>query len=303
MTNQPQHQPVLLAEALKGLNVTPDAWYVDGTFGRGGHTAAILKAGGRVLAFDIDQLAIEYGEQQFAAAINQGSLILVRENFDQLEKVLLSQKQISAAELAGFLFDFGTSADQLLAADRGFSFESDHLLDMRMDQRLGVTANDLLNVLPEKQLMALFEEYGGEHEARSIAKAIKRTQAEQNGQLNCTGRELAAIITRVKRERGGKLHPATKVFQALRIAVNQELESIHSVLNQVARLARPGSRLVTIAFHEGEDRIVKRILIEWEKRHRGERLNKEVIIPTTAEIAANPRSRSAKMRIFEYATS
>jgi len=300
--NQKLHQPVLLSEAIEALNVQPEGWYVDGTFGRGGHTAAILKKQGRVLAFDIDQEAISYGQTAFAQEIKEGNLVIVRENFDHLRQVITAHPKISLDSLKGFLFDFGTSSDQLLSAERGFSFDSDQVLDMRMDQRLGVTANDLLNVLPENQLRELFQEYGGEHEARNVARAIKKWQAQQSAPATFTGRELAGLISNVKRERGSKLHPATKIFQALRIAVNQELDSIQSLLAQVKVVAVPGNRLVSIAFHEGEDRIVKHQLIEWEKQGRGHRVNKSVIVPSLTEIETNPRSRSAKMRIFEYAS-
>jgi 16S rRNA (cytosine1402-N4)-methyltransferase len=287
------HRTVLLKEAVEALGVQPNTWYVDATFGRGGHTREILSQGGQVIAFDFDQEAVEFGITNFQDSISKGSLILIRDNFDKLAQ------HLQGYQIKGFLFDFGTSTEQLTSLERGFSFESDQVLDMRMDQRLGVKAEDLLKVLPEAQLIQLFQEYGGERESKVIAKAIKHW-LKQNPQQTLTGQTLAQIISRAKHEPRTKLHPATKVFQALRIAVNQELDNIQVALNQVPTLVQPQTRVVTIAFHEGEDRIVKTTFLEWEKQHKGQRINKEVITPSAEELEANPRARSAKMRIFEY---
>ncbi len=292
MTNA-VHRTVMLKEAVDALQIQPQAWYLDATFGRGGHTGEILNRGGQVIAFDFDQEAIEFGQEKFAAEIAQGKLILVRANFDQLTE------QVKDRPIKGFLFDFGTSTEQLTSQERGFSFESDQLLDMRMDQRLGVTAQDLLKVLPEKQLTEVFIDYGGERESKLVAKSIKAWLA-QHPTETITGRTLAEIVARVKHEPRSKLHPATKVFQALRIAVNSELDSIGIALSKLEHLAQPGTRIVTIAFHEGEDRIVKTVFANWEKQAKGHRINKEVITPNAEELEANPRARSAKMRIFEY---
>lgn len=281
-------------EALENLAITADAWYIDATFGRGGHTRAILNQGGQVIAFDFDQEAIEFGQTEFADQLQAGHLILVRSNFDQLEKEV---KQTGVSDIHGILFDFGTSTNQLMADDRGFSFNSPAPLDMRMDQRLGVTALDLLNVLPEKQLAELFKEMGGEWEGKSIAKAIKRKQVMQQGLLKINAQQLAELIAQTKRDTHSKLHPATKVFQALRIAVNQELDSISQALPQALSLLKKGGRIVTIAFHEGEDRIVKRTFRAWEQAGKGSEINR--IEPSETEVAQNPRARSARMRVFE----
>lgn len=297
MQSEKIHQTVLLHEAVEALQVKPGAWYLDGTFGRGGHTEEILKNGGCVIALDIDQEAIEYGESFFADQIKAGSLVLIRANFENISSIIKSHEL--REKINGFLFDFGTSTEQLTSLERGFSFDSDQLLDMRMDQRLGVTADDMLKVLTEKQLTEIFREYGGEKESKSVAKEIKRWQAKYGLAQAMTGQELAALVIQAKRERT-KLHPATKVFQALRIAVNSELDNIINGLEQATQLAQPGARMVTIAFHEGEDRIVKHMMLRWEKQQRGHRVNKEVIVPGTEEIARNKRSRSAKLRIFEY---
>src|SRR5260221_6069201 len=169
----PDHIPVLLAEVLEALDVQTGNWYIDGTFGRGGHTTEILKHGGKVIAFDVDQEAIAFGQEKFANEIAQGQLILLRENFDRLQQVIGQLHEANKiGEVQGALFDFGTSSDQLKDETRGFSFSGDADLDMRMDDRLGVKAKDLLAILPEKQLVQLFIELGGEHEAKSIARAI-----------------------------------------------------------------------------------------------------------------------------------
>lgn len=285
------HESVMLEEAINGLDVKPDKWYIDGTFGRGGHTRAILKKGGKVIAFDVDHQAIEYGQQQLEKEIEQGSLILIRENFDHLQAETEKLKQQRKVDtISGVLFDFGTSVDQLLDKERGFSFDSDAELDMRMDDRLGVKAKDLLAVLPEKQLAELFLNEGGEKFAKPIAKKIVERRSQKP---ITTTKELANLVERVKQRRG-KLHPATKVFQALRIAVNTELSSIEQVLPQAFAVLSEGN-IVTISFHEGEDRLVKRFF----KQQEEEQQIKEHTLrqPSETEIIKNPRSRSARLRV------
>jgi 16S rRNA (cytosine1402-N4)-methyltransferase len=290
------HISVLLHETLELLDIKANAWYVDGTFGRGGHTREILNKGGKVIAFDCDQEAIEFGEREFAPEIAEGKLILIRENFDRLEKMI---KEITAKnpeiEISGIFFDFGVSSPQIDNAERGFSFQYDAELDMRMDNRLGVKAKDLLAILPEKQLSQLFIDYGGEHEARKIAYEIVKRRSTHP---LVTVRDLTDLIEKTKREPRGHLNPATKVFQALRIAVNSELDSITQVLPQAFQALPPGGRLVTISFHEGEDRIVKHQLRNWEDKNLGETLTKKAIQPSEEEIVKNTRARSAKLRGF-----
>jgi 16S rRNA (cytosine1402-N4)-methyltransferase len=297
MNEQENHVAVLLEEAVSALHVEPGNWYIDGTFGRGGHTAAILQKGGKVIAFDVDAEAIQFGQEKFAQEIEQGNLILVRENFDKLNQVverLRAEKKVDA--ITGVLFDFGTSTNQLKNAERGFSFAGDGDLDMRMDDRLGVKAKDLLAVLSEKQLSDIFFLYGGEHEAKKIAKAIVEERKRKPLQ---TVFELRTLIERKKREKRGHLNPATKIFQALRIAVNDELTSIEQVLSQALAQVKSGGNIVTIGFHEGEDRLAKYAFKEWEKQNMGKMVNKDVILPSEGELLKNTRARSAKMRIFE----
>lgn len=293
------HKSVLLNEAIDALQITAGCWYIDSTFGRGGHTNEILKRGGKVLALDVDNEAIMYGQEAFKLEIEADQLILMRLNFSDISEAVKSavgNSTFSLGALSGVLFDFGTSSDQLLADHRGFGFTSTSPLDMRMDDRLGVTAEDLLRVLPVKQLEQLFREQG-EMNARRLAALLKDWIAQFSPQQHPTAKQLADVIARHS-PRKGHLHPATKVFQALRMVVNQETDAIRQALLELPHLIKHG-RIVTISFHEGEDRLVKQQFAEWERAVYGHRINKEVITPTSAELDANPRSRSAKLRIFE----
>lgn len=294
-----QHQPVLLREAINSLQVVENRWYIDATFGRGGHTQALLENKARVIALDCDQEAILYGQQHFQDEIEQNRLILIRDNFEHLEKHIKHLKTSSLInQIQGILFDFGSSVDQLKSDKRGFSFANPQsALDMRMDDRLGVTAADLLKVLSIKQLTHIFAEFGGESQSRQIAKRVVR--ARKGGENFATVESLLNLIKQVKPRKQGRLHPATKVFQALRIAVNSELESIHSVLPSALALLGTKGRIVTISFHEGEDRIVKQFFKKWEQQGLGQQITKKPIRPSSQEINNNPRSRSAKLRIFE----
>ena len=291
-TNTALHKPVLLKQSMEALEVTKGKWYIDGTFGRGGHTQAILNLGGNVIAFDVDQEAIEYGQINFTKYLSEQRLILVRENFNKLTEL---KQWFDQRPISGIIFDFGTSVDQLKDGQRGFSFDSDCELDMRMDTRLGVKAKDLLAILPENQLAQLFWTEGGENKSKQIAREICRVRKSQP--ISTTA-QLVAVVNKVKRERTGKLHPATKVFQALRIATNMEMQNIREALPQALELLQTEGRIVTISFHEGEDRIVKQTFRQWEEQQRGKVLTPKPITPSQEEQHTNPRSRSAKLRIF-----
>ncbi len=291
------HQPVMREEVLKHLNVKPTRWYVDATFGRGGHTRQIINQGGKVVAFDFDTEAIKYGKSICSQLIQAGKLILVQANFDHLDQTLTNLKEKGIVDgVWGVLFDFGTSVDQLKSPTRGFSFEREAPLDMRMDLDLAVTAADLLKVLDQKQLAKLFFEYGGERQAKKIAQAIKSQPTPPE-----TTTELAKLVSQVKGNKKGKLHPATKVFQALRIAVNTELENIQNALPQAFKQLEPGGTIITISFHEGEDRVVKRLFKDWKKANKGQLITKKPLTPKEKEVRLNPRSRSAKLRVFRKA--
>lgn len=290
------HKTVLLKEAVDYLDIKKDHYYVDATFGRGGHTREILSRGGKVIAFDFDHEAIEHGNQNFAEECKNESLILIRENFDQIDEAIKNlQKHHTIGEISGILFDFGTSTEQLTSSERGFSFDGDGPLDMRMDDRLGVQAKDLLAIIPTKQLAQLFSEMGGEHDAFKIAKAIKESPTPIT-----TIKELTNIIAKVKRnDRHSKINPSTKVFQALRIAVNTELSNIETALPKAFDILEKNARIVTIAFHEGEDRIVKHLFKTWEENKQGINLLKKPLSPSEEELEINQRARSAKLRVFE----
>ena len=290
MTNT--HISVLLEEAVALLDIQSTQWYIDATFGRGGHTKAMLAQGARVIAFDWDHEAIEYGTKIFATEIADSKLLLIHESFTKISTVIEKlQKEHHQLKIAGILFDFGTSTPQLLSAERGFSFEGESELDMRMDTRLGVMAKDILALIPEKQLTELFSEYGGEQEARSIAHAIKASESPIT-----TTKELSDLIVSVKKYSRPGIHPATKVFQALRIVVNSELDEINEALPSAFSILESNGRMVTIAFHEGEDRIVKQQFKTWEKNKLAENLLKKPLQPTEQEERKNRRARSAKLR-------
>jgi 16S rRNA (cytosine1402-N4)-methyltransferase len=288
-----KHLPVMLREAVDGLNVGKGKYYVDATFGRGGHTREILNRGGWVVAFDHDEDAIMNATQFFAKEIADQRLELVRENFTHMA----DRAEVTSKHISGILFDFGVSSPQLDDGSRGFSFQQEAPLDMRMDNRLGVRAADLVNALGKKELFFLLTTYAQESRAHVIVDAILRARAKQPIE---TTTQLAEIIEQaVGRRTQTHLHPATKTFLALRMVVNDELGSIESALpTAFDTLSRLG-RLVTISFNEAEDRLVKHAMVDWEAQGNGYQLTKKPLQPSDEEVAANPRSRSAKLRIFE----
>ena len=288
LTNE--HQAVFLKEAIEMLEIKAGEWYLDATFGRGGHTRAILEAGGKVLAMDWDEESIMAGQLKFVQALESKNLILERESFSHMQQIAMQNN----IQPVGILFDFGTSTNQLMSGERGFSFNEDGDLDMRMDHRLGVTAKDILALIPEKQLADSFSKYGGEQDSWKIAKAIKASSVPIT-----TTKQLADLIEKVKRGRSGRVHPATKVFQALRIVVNSELDEIELALPKALNLLQPGGHIVAISFHEGEDRLVKTYFKTWETEDKGQMTTKSPLNPSEKELAENPRARSAKLRVFK----
>ncbi len=300
-TKQTQlHEPVMVDEVLAYLKPQADRHYIDATFGRGGHAQELLTAKAKVIAFDIDQEAIKFAQTHFADELKKQQLTIINCNFSQLESAVssLNLDQAEIAPIHGILFDFGTSHDQIKAPHRGFSF--DHLndpLDMRMNQELGVTAADLLHALSTKQLEKLFRNFGGESKSRQIAKAIERYQGKEKSNKIETVGQLVKIVGQIK-QRHSHLHPATKVFQALRIAVNSELDAIKQALPQALEILSPQGVIVTIAFHQGEDVIVKTLFRDWLKKGRGEILTPKPLQPSETEKTKNPASRSAKLRVF-----
>lgn len=287
------HVPVLLQEAIEYLSVTKGKKYVDGTFGGGGHTREILGLGGLVLALDQDQEAIEEAKQNFSQEIMNSTLTIKKTNFSDLKAVC---ETTGFLPVSGVMLDLGVSSHQLDTDHRGFSFNKDAHLDMRMDpQNQGVTAADFVNAAGESELTSIFWRFGGETMSRKIAKAI--VSARKSGRIDTT-LQLADIVSSVKpRSIRGSIHPATKVFQALRIAVNDELNALSSALPQAGEILEPGGRLVVISFHELEDKIVKTFLRDHTSEF--EELTQKPITPSDTEIKNNPRSRSAKMRVAQ----
>lgn len=291
------HKPVLLQEVLSYLNVSKGKKFIDATVGGGGHTKAILDKGGEVLALDWDFEAIEYCADKFSLHLKKENskkyaigerLILIWESFVYLREVA---REFRFEKVDGILFDLGVSSHQLEDAKRGFSFQNRGPLDMRMDPaRQSVCAADLINSLGRRQLEDLFFKYSQEKYSRAIARAI--VGARMKKPIRETG-ELAKIIKSVvpKRE---KIDPSTRVFMALRIAVNSELKNLEEALIQAADLLEKEGRLVIISFHSLEDRIVKNFMRE---RNDLSALTKKPITAQEAEIYENPRSRSAKLRI------
>ena len=299
------HVPVLLEEALAALNVREDKTYIDGTFGRGGHSKAILArlgVRGRLLAFDQDPAAHSH------RAHEDPRLELIHARFSTMKQALGRR---GIREVAGILLDVGVSSPQLEEASRGFSFAREGPLDMRMDTTQGGTAAQFLATAPEEQIREVIGTYGEERFAKSIAKAIVDARSREPIR---TTRELAEIVGRAVRTREPGQHPATRTFQALRIHVNQELEELEVTLPHAASLLERGGRLAVISFHSLEDRIVKRFIAA---RSTGDTLPKGVpvrasqipaaelkpvgraIKPSAAEVARNPRARSAILRVAE----
>ena len=290
------HVSVLLNEVLSAIHPQPGQFIVDATAGGGGHAKAIaerVKPGGKVLAIDWD--AQELGElKDELRREGYDNVILAHGNFKNLSEI--ARKNNFPAPHA-VLFDLGFSFWHIERASRGFTFQKDEPLDMRYDPTDATrpTAEQIINSASKEELAGILREYGEEYSARRIAEAI--AEYRKKATIKTTG-QLAEIITKVKYRRG-RAHPATKTFQALRIAVNEEFENIRHGLRSAQGAARPGAKIAVITFHSLEDRIVKNIFRDWQKDNFGKVLTKKVIKPTREELISNPRSRSAKLRVFQ----
>ncbi|WP_308527123.1 16S rRNA (cytosine(1402)-N(4))-methyltransferase RsmH [uncultured Oscillibacter sp.] len=304
------HKPVLLDACIQALNIRPDGVYVDGTLGRAGHSLEIARrlTTGRLICIDRDQAAIDAAKVRLAPYLDR--VTLVHSNFSELKEVL-SAAGVSGAD--GMLFDLGVSSPQLDDASRGFSYMQDAPLDMRMDTAAPLTAYEVVNTWPQEELRRILYEYGEERYAPAIAKAIVR--ARETAPVKTT-LELVEIIKGAMppaalRE---KQHPAKRSFQAIRIAVNGELDALSPMLRAAVDGLNPGGRLAVITFHSLEDRIVKRTLAEQArgctcppefpvcvcgKKPRIRLVNRKPITADQAELADNPRARSAKLRVAE----
>jgi 16S rRNA (cytosine1402-N4)-methyltransferase len=292
------HQPVLLEEVIKNLAIKEDGIYIDATFGRGGHAKAILQrlgSKGKLFAIDKDPEAIAYAEQDPVFKderfyIQQGSFVML--------KVLAKQQNI-IGKVNGILLDLGVSSPQLENAKRGFSFLKEGPLDMRMDPTQGISATQWLSKAKEDDIAKVLKEYGEERFARRIASAIV---SERRLRPITSTTQLAAIVTKANPKWEKHKHPATRTFQAIRIFINKELENLIFLLDQCMEILTSGGRLLVISFHSLEDRIVKQFI--QQKAKGGEPLPPTLRIidkvkPTPAEIAINPRARSAILRIAE----
>lgn len=288
------HKPVLLEKTIDLLQIKPGKKYIDATLGGGGHTGRILEHGAVVLGIDIDQDALDYVSQH----INNKNLVLVKGNFVDLEKIA----HLNGFEKVwGILFDLGVSSHQIDSSERGFSFLKNGPLDMRMDKDLSLTAEYLVNVLEKGELYELFNRLGQESHASAISRAI--VSARRVKAIKTTD-ELLEVIKKAYGYREDlsdfdKNKIGQKVFQALRIAVNNELENIEKALPQAVSLLESGGRIAVISFHSLEDRIVKRVFREFEKQNLGKAVIEKPIVPDDKEMRQNSRSKSSKLRIFE----
>ena len=301
-----QHQPVLLEEAISSLRIRGEGIYLDATFGRGGHSRAIiagLTEQGRLFSLDKDPQAVEAGMEELGG---DPRFSIVQGSFAEMDR-MVQEWQIER-NLDGILLDLGVSSPQLDDPDRGFSFRNGGPLDMRMDPTKGVSAADWLAETPEREMTRVFWEFGEERHARRIARSIVKARQQQC--LETTTQLADLIETTIGRRE--KKHPATRCFQAIRIVVNNEMGDLALGLEAAIRQLRPGGRLVAISFHSLEDRLVKRTFREavrpgkvrrnipehpdWSPRLK---LVGKAIRPSEQEISANPRARSAIMRVAE----
>lgn len=308
MATAERHLPVLFREALEALSIRPDGIYIDGTFGRGGHSSAIVRAlgdGGRLLVIDKDPDAVRHAREQFSGdrrcLIRQGS-------FAALEQ--LAQEADVSGRVDGLLLDLGVSSPQLDRAERGFSFLQQGPLDMRMDNSSGISAAEWLDEAGVDQMADIFKRYGEERYARRIARAI--AQAREAGPISST-RQLAEIISAAHPAWEKGRHPATRCFQAIRIHINRELDDLKACLEQSLRVLAPGGRLVVISFHSLEDRIVKRFMRDAARGDavpagipvtEAQRNSRLILVgkaqkPSSEEVRSNPRARSAVLRVAE----
>lgn len=292
------HAPVMLKEAVDLLNLREGGTYVDCTLGGGGHAKEILRQIGKtgcLIAFDKDKYAIERSQKVLAPYLDR--VTIVHRDYRCLADVL---RELQIVEVDGVLFDLGVSSYQVMEPERGFSYNYDASLDMRMDDRSAVTAADLVNTLSEKELADLIYRYGEERWARRIAFFVveqrKKTPIKTTGQLT---EIIKAAIPAAARRKGP--HPARRTFMALRIAVNDELSGIEEGLRAGISFLKPGGRIVVISFHSLEDRIAKRVFREYAASpQRSLRiLTKKPLVPADNEVLVNPRSRSAKLRAAE----
>lgn len=276
------HTPVLLNEVLTYLEVKPEGIYVDCTLGEGGHAEAILQKGGKVIGIEQDAEILEIAKTRLNGY--KDKITFRHDNFKNIGKL--------TSKVDGILYDLGISLFHFESKKRGFSFRYDANLDMRLDLRNEVTARELVNSLSTKELAQIILKYGEEYRADKIAKAIVK-----NRPILTTFELISAIKSVLPRDK--RIHPATKIFQALRIVVNQELEVLDKSLNEAIGVLKKGARLLVISYHSLEDRLVKHKFRSWAKEEQSKIITKSPIRPTFQEVKSNPRARSAKLRVME----
>ena len=290
-----QHIPVLLDEVIEALNLSADDNVIDATVGGGGHAQAILEAispNGKLIGIDLDQMAIARASERLKKFRDRA--ILKQGNYTQIKQIA-HESGISA--ISAVLLDLGLSLDQLKDESRGFSFLSEGPLDMRFSDQESATAFDIVNSWPENELIRIFQEYGEERRAARAAKHIVTARSHAPIQ---TAKDLAQVALRGAGKRG-RINPATRIFQALRIAANNELENVSKALPEAISILKKGGRLAVISFHSIEDRIIKQCFrfLAREDNPSIRLINKKVIKPSREEQLKNPASRSAKLRVIE----
>ena len=282
----------MVREVLELLDVRPDGIYIDVTLGGGGHARAILELldRGRLLAIDQDPQALKWARERLRGLDDK--LILMEGNFSQIDAL---QEASGLPRADGMVADLGMSSLQLADPARGFSFSQPGQLDMRFSPKIAITAEEMVNQSRERELADLIFKLGEERHSRRIARAIVKARPIR------TTTELAQVVTRAIPSRAGlhQIHPATRTFMALRLAVNRELESLEAFLGKVLEVLRPGGRVVVLSFHSLEDRLVKHTFRRWQYEGQARLVTRKAVRPSESEIAANPRSRSAKLRAAE----
>ena len=299
-TTNTRHVPVLLQEVLKVLNIKKDATVLDGTLGGGGHAhalASVLGSEGYFVGLDVDSAAIKRAQSRLKGT--QARVKLFQENFRNMAQVL---EENALPRLDAAFFDLGWSSDQLEVSGRGFSFATDEPLRMTLsdsDSEDMLTAYTIVNTWDEENIADIIYGWGGERYSRRIARAIARVRSDEDIE---TTKQLAEIVTSAVPPfyRRGKRHPATKTFQALRIAVNDELGALKELLDTLPQFMAENGRVAFLSFHSLEDKLLKETFRDWAQRGMGELLLKKPLSPSGAEVGQNPRSRSAKLRAFIF---
>ena len=301
LSNMAIHKPVLLQETIESLSLLAGTTAVDGTLGRGGHAQEIIKRispGGTFIGIDVDEKALLRNRAMFEPIAKELSVQthFIKDNFRNLKEILLTT---GVVDVNAILLDLGFSSEQISESGRGFSFHRDEPLLMTLSGDTSYTAIDLINSASQEELEEILRNYGEEQFARNISQEIVKRRRETPITKTFELVETVKAATPLWYHRR-KIHPATKTFQAIRIAVNDELGALRDFLSQMPAVVAHKGRLAIISFHSGEDRIVKLQFVAWERSGVGKRVNKKAIKPTREEVLVNRRARSAKLRVCEF---